>query len=431
MKRRIFKKKALLLILAVTSATLCVMSGSQSQASTPYNIDLVYKIGMEPLYLAEKIEPVSPIASPKSTSGNHGNSSPNTHKDQIVGAILTAIVTLIITFIGYVADYTNSWFGQCLARWLKTNKIKFIDAEITLFTKDKFIEQEEKLNLGSQVLVNAIKPLESTELTVAKRIYNNVRKKQIFYDYIFPFGELTECKKIDDSRNAEEYLRGMVRVVRNILISYLIFESDFLKKYSKAINPWYEKHNTNYNYNLSYQDKVLQIIDRMNDEKIKDFLEANDEDFKYSYFTKDKKKEDKDPSISQYFLNKDEDIWGHIEHYVTIHIVPTDLYETVCIYKIQKDVEKPDCYVRLNPNVFLKMLPEEASRKLKSYEKYRKIHGEKTIFEIHPYKEHDGRFTTAIKTILKAQWKELMPNYMEDYLDVRKLHLININPKTN
>ena len=63
------------------------------------------------------------------------------------------------------------------------------------------------------------------------------------------------------------------------------------------------------------------------------------------------------------------------------------------------------------------MLPEEASRKLKAYEMYRKIHDERTIFEIHTDQENDGKFKKAIERVLKSQWRELMPNYMQDYID--------------
>jgi hypothetical protein len=78
----------------------------------------------------------------------------------------------------------------------------------------------------------------------------------------------------------------------------------------------------------------------------------------------------------------------------------------------------------LNPKAFLKMLPEEASRKLRAYEIYRKRHGEKTIFEIHTNRDNDGDFRSGVENVLKDQWTELMPEDMKDYLDDPTLKLI-------
>ncbi len=346
---------------------------------------------------------------------------------KILEAINTSIVSGIAAITVYIItsffDYTQGWFGQVFARFWKTNKIKFMDAEVTLYTKDKFIEEEGKLNLESQVLVHALDPLESTELTVARRIYLNVNK-EIFYDYIFPFGELTELEKVTDSRDVEMHLGKMVRVVRNMLIAYLIFDSKFYEDKNKIeILQWYKDHSKDNFFCNSFfnnftkkssevtKDNLLDLIDKKNDQEIKRFLDHS------SLRTRD-------------YLNREKDIWNQIKHYITIHIIPSKLYETICIYKIQEDVAKINCFVRLNPNAFLKMLPEEASRKLKSYETYRKRHSEKNIFEIHTDKENDGKFSTAIETILKDQWKELMPTYMKDYIDDHNFCLYKIHPKS-
>jgi hypothetical protein len=206
-------------------------------------------------------------------------------------------------------------------------------------------------------------------------------------------------------------LRHPLRLVRNILIAHFIFDTDFVHKNFQEINQWCKDHKKELSFGDSYEyynafrnsehkkklneeaekEAVLKLLNEMNN---------NGESKEITKFL------DKFTSKDLCVGNGNEiHFYDQLKHYITIHITPNKLFETVCIHKLE-DIRRTSCYVRLNENAFLKMTPKEALQKLKAYDEYRKIHDEQTMFEIHTDQKNHGNFQTAIEQDLQKQCKD-------------------------
>ncbi|MDJ0618372.1 MAG: hypothetical protein QNJ63_16775 [Calothrix sp. MO_192.B10] len=203
-------------------------------------------------------------------------------------------------------------------------------------------------NTSDMVVVRAEQPLELIDFNFAKRVYKNMRHKNINYQYFFCYEDRTK-----------KTIEKVVKMLRNISLVYGFHHEDIKaeKKYDEVINELINSLNNTF---ISNERKSLIL---------------NNQDIYGRNFR-----------IPEVIANN---LQGIIKNKISIYFIPRKASETFCIHQ---GINKKECYLRWGDKDYFINLPRsEVDRKLNAYKYDKEILEKQGIFYIHPESFNDIR----------------------------------------